>query len=240
MAVAAALLLRTFAVEVFRIPSASMAPTLLAGDQVVVWKGAYGLKLPLGGPWLLARPVRRGDVIVFRHPRQPDRDFVKRVVGLPGDVVEVRDGTLHVNGVPQPTEAGGEARYQERSEQSGRWWSDTCLRFLETLARGPVPPPRGAGREAESEAWRAVEGAGVVRHEMLRCRQPRSDDREGPWAPVPPGHLFVLGDNRDRSQDSRSAGGWQVPLDNVEGRVELVLLRWTGAPRIERLFKPIE
>lgn len=246
LAVLLALLVRLFAVEVVRVPSGSMVPALQVGDHALVWKLAYGLRHPWAGRLLLefAAP-RRGDVVVFRHPREPSKDYVKRVVGLPGDVIEVRQGVVHVNGVPQPRERAGAESYEERSGRSGRLLADTCPRFLERLARGPVAPPRDQSPEAAEEAWQqAIGAAGVRAHAVLECREPGPRAQEGPFAPVAPGHLFVMGDNRDRSEDSRSGGGWQVPLALVRGKAVLVLARWLPggeAPgHLDRLFKPVE
>lgn len=244
VAVAAALLVRGALLEVVRIPSGSMAPTLLAGDRVAVWKVAYRLRLPFLDTGLALAEPRRGDVVVFRHPRDPSQDLVKRVVGLPGDVLELRQGVLHVNGVPQPSEPAGKLHYEEQSDESGRWWSDACPRAVERLARGPVAPPRGASAAAEREAWLEAAAGGVRVHGTLQCGRARRGELEGPFERVLPDQLFVLGDNRDRSEDSRS-GGWQVPVASVKGRAVRVLLRVArspGAPglRIDRLFKPIE
>ncbi len=249
-AVLVALALRAIAVEPFRIPSSSMVPTLLAGDHVLVNKLAYGPLIPFTAlrPLALGSP-RRGDVIVFASPREPSKDYVKRVVGLPGDVVEMRDRVLLVNGVPQPRYPRGEYAYEERNESTGRWWSDVCLRFQEQLARGPVAPPPGGDPADRDRAWARAALGGVRTHEILQCRRDPSGDHQGPFQVVAPGHVFVLGDNRDRSADSRSEGGWQVPLGNVRGKAGLVLWSWGRGggllrkgegPRLDRLFKPIE
>jgi signal peptidase I len=120
LAAALALGVRAFVVEPFRVPSGSMAPTLLAGDHVFVSRLAYAVRLPLTRLRLveLGAP-RRGDVIVFRSPRDRSMDLVKRVVGLPGDVIELREQVLHVNGVPQPRTPAGDVSYEERSEETG-------------------------------------------------------------------------------------------------------------------------
>ena len=170
-----ALLARGFVVESFRIPSGSMAPTLLAGDHVFVWKLAYGLRVPftrlravaLGAP-------RRGDVVVFEDPRDPSRDLVKRVVGVPGDVVELREQVLYVNGVRQPRTPAGEIAYEERSDETGAPFEDVCLRFREALAKGDLSPPEGeleGAAEALGQSTQPVCGAdpglrAVLRHCM--------------------------------------------------------------------------
>ncbi|BDG07742.1 signal peptidase I [Anaeromyxobacter paludicola] len=250
IAVAVALLLRTFVVEAFQIPSGSMVPTLLVGDHIFVSKLAYGVRLPLLDRVVLrSAPPRRGDVIVFANPREKGKDYIKRVVGLPGDVVELRDQVLYVNGVAQPRTPQGDLTYDEQSEQTGSWWSDTCLAFEEELSRAPLARPAAAVAGPPPPPAAPAPDAGVVRHEVLQCRRARPGEREGPFRQVAPGHLFVLGDNRDRSADSRSEGGWEVPLDNVKGRASLVWWSWgrgglwpTGdeGVRIERLFKRIE
>jgi len=245
LAVLAALAVRLFAAEVYRIPSGSMVPALEVGDQILVWKLGYGLRHPWAERFVVELDVpRRGDVVVFRHPREAGKDYVKRVVGLPGDVVELREGALFVNGVAQPREPDGEAVYGEPSERTGRWWSDTCARFREELAAGPVAPPADGSPEAARDAWRAAAAHGTRRHAVLQCRRPQPGEREGPYARVDPGHVFVVGDNRDRSHDSRAGGGWQVPLTHVRGRAVLVLWRFArGGPeglRLDRLFKPVE
>ncbi|HYG66571.1 MAG TPA: signal peptidase I, partial [Anaeromyxobacteraceae bacterium] len=149
-AVAIALVFRAFVVEAFRIPSASMVPTLVAGDHIFVSKLAYGIRIPFTTIQAIELDVpRRGDVIVFANPRAPGEDYVKRVVGVPGDVVELREQVLFVNGVPQPRTPGGELTYVERSGDAR--WTDTCRVYREALAKGELAPPASA-RVADAES----------------------------------------------------------------------------------------
>ncbi len=245
-----ALSVRAFVVEPFRVPSGSMAPTLLAGDHVFVSRLAYAVRVPFTR-WRVVQlgTPRRGDVVVFESPRDPSTHLVKRVVGIPGDVVELREQVLYVNGVPQPRSAEGDVAYEERGEETGTPFLDTCRRYRESLAKGPLSEPDPDVEGAPEARWQAAASAGVATYDIMQCRRVRLASREGPYEVVRPGHVFVLGDNRDRSADGRSAGGWQVPLESVHGRVELVFWSWGlrgGKPRdgaglrIERLFKRVE
>ncbi|HEX9052315.1 MAG TPA: signal peptidase I [Anaeromyxobacter sp.] len=252
MLVAALLALgvRAFVVEPFRVPSGSMAPTLLAGDHVFVSRLAYAVRLPFTSVGLLALGApRRGDVIVFESPLDGRTDLVKRVVGVPGDVVELREQVLYVNGVPQPRAVAGDVAYEERSEETGAPYLDTCRGYRESLAKGPLSEPDPEIEGSAEARWQAAAAEGVASYGVIQCRRIRLASREGPYEVVRPGHVFVLGDNRDRSADGRSAGGWQVPVANVHGRVERVFWSWGlrgGKPRdgaglrIERLLKRVE
>ncbi len=173
VAVILALFIRTFAVQAFKIPTGSMETNLLIGDHLLVNKLVYSPSLGALEDLLLGKKaVQRGHVVVFKFPEDPARDFIKRVVGLPGETVEIRDKTVYVDGEPLV---------------------EPYARFLEAPLRRDDPEYG-------------------LRGEPIR-------DNWGPQV-VPPGDLFVLGDNRDNSRDSRFWGF--LPLDQVKGRALLV------------------
>lgn len=253
VAAALALVLRGAVLEPSLVTAGGMAPTLLPGDVVVVSRLAYAVRLPFTAVALAELPPpRRGDVVVVRDPTDRSRRLVKRVVGLPGEVVELREQVLLIDGVPQPRLELGPWAYLEPGDGAAPPREDTCRRWRELLDLQPARAPGGAPPEADpAAAW----AAGVARlargeaiaHDVLQCRRIRAGRREGPFGPVRTGHLLVLGDNRDRSADGR--GGWEVPIGDVEGRAALIGWSWGpggwwpgGGPgvRIDRLFKPVE
>jgi len=170
LAVILALFIRTFVVQAFKIPSGSMKQTLLIGDHILVSKFIYGVKLPVIGKTLIPfSEPKQGDIIVFKFPEDPEKDFIKRVVAVSGDVVEIRDKKVFINGKMQQYPYG--------------YHTD------------PVIIPGG--------------------------NQPR--DNFGPIT-VPPDALFVLGDNRDHSYDSRFWG--YVNLSAVKGKAFIIYWSW--------------
>jgi len=188
--VLAVFLLRSFVVEPFRIPSGSMLPSLHIGDFILVNKFSYGIRLPVihnkvvdvGGP-------ARGDVMVFRYPKDPALNFVKRVVGLPGDVVEYRGKALFINGEMAARVEDGAFVFNPRGRE-GR-------RYVERIDDSTYA---------------------IVVDPTLRGRDMR--------VTVPAASYFVMGDNRDHSNDSRY---WRfVPEDHVVGRAFFIWFSWRG------------
>jgi signal peptidase I len=216
-AVAVALVLRAFVIEAFKIPSGSMVPTLLIGDHIFVNKFIYGLRIPWTfKKWQYSQP-KTGDVIVFIKPSEPDKDFVKRVVGLPGDSVEMRGEDLVINGRAAERTGRGVYSYREFSEYSREKIEHRTRRYDETL--GGVTHEvlyRGSGPFQDEPSGAlfncAVVGPGDVTPELT------------PRCAVKPGTVLVMGDNRDNSSDSRVWG--LVPLTHVKGRAMFVWWSW--------------
>src|SRR5205807_2374609 len=217
-AILVALLLRAFVFEPFHIPSGSMIPTLLVGDFIFVNKMAYGLRVPFTDPArvhkLGERAPLRGDVVVFIVPQQPNVDYVKRVVGLPGDHVDIRNNVVFINGVEQKREYVGEYTYTERSEFTDTDVQITTDEYIEDLAgvRHPVLQRKDAG---------SVRNMSFV---------------------VEDGRLFMMGDNRDNSADSRVANGiGQIPFSYVKGRASIIWISFGGRAgiRFERIFRAV-
>ncbi len=232
---------RTLFFQPFWIPSGSMKDTLLIGDFLFVNKMAYGYSqhscpfsmCPFSGRILGGEP-QRGDVVVFRHPTN-GADFIKRLMGLPGDKIQVRDGIVYINGEMAPQQAAGtfDEVYEAQGSQGNR---PLC-------ANNP-----GLGGTCVKERLRETLPNGVE-HDILNVRTTQADDT-GVYT-VPEGQYFFMGDNRDNSVDSRfdqtRGGVGFVPYENLIGRADRVMFSsagkslfffWTWRP--DRFFKAIE
>ncbi len=208
----AVFVLRSFMFEPFKIPSGSMIPTLRVGDLILVNKFHYGIRLPVFNTKLVANnEPQRGDVMVFRYPPQPSLDYIKRVVGVPGDEVAYLNKQLTINGQPVPRAAQPEFFDGDSMRYSSQ--------FRETLGERQYNTLNDDDRPA------FVPGASDFAHRD-GCRY----TVEGVVCKVPPGHYFMMGDNRDNSLDSRYWGF--VPEANIVGKAFFVWMNFGDLGRI--------
>ncbi|WP_193180096.1 signal peptidase I [Nisaea sediminum] len=228
-AILIAVAFRTVAYEPFNIPSGSMFPTLLVGDYLFVSKPSYGYSrhsLPFSPPLfdgrILASAPERGDVAVFKKPTDEATDYIKRVIGLPGDRIQMKQGRLYINGEIVPRR-----RVEDyvMTDPYGRTVS--IPQYIETLPNG-------------------------VEHHILEQLGDRAQHDNTREFEIPEGLYFMMGDNRDNSLDSRDGSVGMVPFENFVGRAEFLFFstdgsargyefwKWPFATRYSRLFQAIE
>ncbi|MGB7399575.1 signal peptidase I [Castellaniella sp.] len=204
--------LRSFVVEPFRIPSGSMLPTLENGDLILVNKFQYGIRLPVIDKKVVEIGTpHRGDVVVFRYPVDPSVDYIKRVVGEPGDVIEYRNKTLSVNGQVVQHERAGDYYEPDRAVYVGQYREQLGSVSHRILLNVHAPQDFGPITRFPDFQNCDYQGDGV------RCT-------------VPAGHYFMMGDNRDNSLDSRYWGF--VPDQNIVGRAFFIWMNFSSPSRI--------
>ncbi len=233
IAVVLALIIRAFVVQAFKIPSGSMIPTLYVGDQLLVSKFSYGLQIPFSGERVLEfHKPERGDIVVFKPPEsvtgswveheiripfsdkviyewESQVDFIKRIVGLPGDKVEVIDGVLHVNDKPMPLKSEGGYAYRRANSSYVR----------------------------KVESWLYTETINGKKHKVLYDSKNLENEDWGPYN-VGEGEFFAMGDNRDDSADSRTWTSDPARLDDIRGEALIIHFSWDpieNKPRIDRI-----
>jgi len=198
IAILLALFIRTFIIQAFKIPSGSMKPTLIVGDHLLVNKFIYGIRIPIVDRFLIQfKKPKRGDILVFKWPKDESKDFIKRVIGIEGDIIEIRNDILYVNGQKVVTE------YVDK-------YNDNDI----------------------SEADRHEEYIENNRHYILD--QYVSYEDFGPVT-VPENSIFVMGDNRDNSQDSRYWGF--VALNKVKGKALIIYWSWPSWKRCLNIIR---
>ncbi|HEB3529505.1 TPA: signal peptidase I [Burkholderia cenocepacia] len=208
----AVFVVRSFVVEPFKIPSGSMVPTLLVGDFILVNKFEYGLRLPVTNTKITqGSPLSRGDVVVFRYPKDESVDYIKRVIGLPGDTVAYQDKQLTINGQPVP-ETPLPDFFDDERQNYAKQFEETIGNKKNAILNNPAVPPFVMG--AYDYPYRdncTYNSRGVI------CK-------------VPPGRYFMMGDNRDNSADSRYWGF--VPDQNIVGRAFFIWMNFSDLKRI--------
>ncbi|MEH3087799.1 MAG: signal peptidase I [Xylophilus ampelinus] len=210
--IAAVFLLRSFVVEPFKIPSGSMIPTLLVGDLILVNKFTYGIRLPvINAKVTEGTAPQRGDTMVFRYPPQPSVDYIKRVVGVPGDEVAYLNKRLTINGQPVPTTALPD------------FFDADAMRYFKQFEEKLGAQPHRMIVDDQRPAF--VPGADDFAFRD-QCRY----SVEGVTCKVPAGHYFMMGDNRDNSLDSRYWGF--VPDKNIVGKAFFVWMNFSNPKRI--------
>jgi signal peptidase I len=198
----AVMVLRSFMFEPFRIPSGSMMPSLLVGDFILVNKFSYGLRLPIIHTRITEGDTpKRGDVAVFRYPKDESKDYIKRVIGLPGDHISYYNRSLKING--KPLDFKFEHRYWGLGDRHGQAGHEGCDRLN---AKCDVFIEKSGGN-----------GYTVMTNPDVRYAI------DGDYV-VPEGHFFVMGDNRDHSNDSRFWG--YVPENNLVGKAIMIWMHW--------------
>ena len=207
-------LIRSFWVEPFKIPSGSMKPTLLVGDFILVNKYTYGIRVPVINKKVIeVGPIKRGDVVVFRYPADPSVDYIKRVVGTPGDRVTYRGKRLTINDEPVAVQGTG-------------FYTDAELNFL----RLPTFSEKLGERTHQMMIVPTQPPVDLAQVRQFAHRGNCEYNDDGFSCTVPAGHYFMMGDNRDQSSDSRYWGF--VPDDHVKGRAFLVWMNFGDFKRI--------
>ena len=208
--------IRSFLFQPFNIPSGSMEATLQIGDYLFVSKSTYGFSrysfpfglIPFEGRFAVLSQPQRGDIVVFKFPPDNATDYIKRLIGLPGDRIQMRDGVLHINDTAVPKEKLDD--YVETVGEPGSGETRNVPRYRETLPNG-------------------------VSYEVLD-RDPQGNLDNTQVFVVPEGHYFMMGDNRDNSADSRVDVGY-VPFENFVGKAQIIFFSTNGSARIWEVWK---